>query len=70
MGPALPFQPRLQGGSDLISSADVEIAKMMVSSLESDGLDATLEAMLSAPLTHAVSCKLRSGYSDSAVRPV
>jgi hypothetical protein len=27
-GPALPFQPRLQGGPDLISSAAVAIAKM------------------------------------------
>jgi hypothetical protein len=50
VGPALPFQPRLQGGPDLIYSAAVAIAKMMMSSLESDGLDATL----SSPLTHAV----------------
>jgi hypothetical protein len=34
--------------------------EMMMSSLESDGLNATLEALLSAPLTHAVSCNLRS----------
>ena len=70
VGPALPFRLRLQGEPDLISSAAVVIATMVMSSLESDVLDATLEAILSAPLTHAVSCNLRSGYSDSAVRPV
>ena len=37
VGPALPFQPRLQGGPDLISSAAAVTAKMMMSSLESDG---------------------------------
>ena len=29
VGPALPFQPRLQGGPDLISSAAAVTAKMM-----------------------------------------
>jgi hypothetical protein len=62
VGPALPFQPRLRGGPDLISSAAVVIAKMVMSSLESDVLDATVGAMLSSPLTHAVSCRMgRSG---------
>lgn len=39
-GPALPFQPQLQGGPDLISSAAVAIAKMMMSYLGSDELNA------------------------------
>ena len=39
-GPALPFQPRLQGGPDLISSAASVTAKMMMAYLGSDELNA------------------------------